>query len=163
MKRLEPGALLWQEGDPAGHAARVLEGELEVLQATPEGDVAVVAVVGPGEWLGEMSLLDGQPHSATVRSRGASRVEEVSRDQFLRWLAEDPQRGAALYARVADRLRSLTRQVARLGFEPVRTRLARLLSEDEAPSRSPIRPWPSAWPPPGRASAKPWPSWSAWD
>jgi len=128
-RRLEPGALLWQEGDPPGEVALLLEGELEIVQSSPTGEVVVVNVARAGEWLGEMSCLDGRPHSATVRSRGASAVQRLSAAEFRAWLQEDPQRWSELFDRQSQRVRTLTQQMARLGFEPVRTRVARLLSE----------------------------------
>jgi CRP-like cAMP-binding protein len=94
--------------------ALVLEGELEIVQESPTGEVVVVNVVRAGEWLGEMSCLDGRPHSATVRSRGVSVVQRLSAAEFRAWLQEDPQRWSVLFDRQSQRVRSLTQQMARL-------------------------------------------------
>ncbi len=56
------------EGDPAKEMFIVVSGELEVLKKSPSGNEVRVAILGPGDWFGEMAIVDVQPRSATVRS-----------------------------------------------------------------------------------------------
>lgn len=77
-----PGETLFREGDPGRDMFVVLEGEIEILKKSKAGSDARVAMLGPGDWFGEMSILDVQPRSATVRSLAAARLLRV-RNQDL--------------------------------------------------------------------------------
>lgn len=65
---VDPGRDVVSEGDSARELYIVLSGELEVLKKSKRGTEARVAVLGPGDWFGEMAILDVQPRSATVRA-----------------------------------------------------------------------------------------------
>ncbi len=72
------GATLFREGDDASAMFVVISGEVEVLKKSKRGIEARVAVLGPGDWFGEMSIVDVQPRSATVRALAPSRLLRVS-------------------------------------------------------------------------------------
>jgi CRP/FNR family cyclic AMP-dependent transcriptional regulator len=76
-----PGALIFQEGDPGHDMFVVLDGEVEVLKKSRRGRQQRVAILGPSDMLGEMSIIDVQPRSATARSLAPTRL--------LRLAAED--------------------------------------------------------------------------
>jgi len=66
---VEAGKDVVTEGEPATEMFIVIGGELEVLKSSRDGTSEVrVAVFGPGDWFGEMAILDVQPRSATVRA-----------------------------------------------------------------------------------------------
>lgn len=73
-RRVAPGELVCREGDAGRELYVVLEGELDVQKRAPRGGEVRVALLGPRDWFGEMSLLDVQPRSATVRALAASRL-----------------------------------------------------------------------------------------
>src|SRR5258706_7146075 len=62
------GDMLFREGDEARAMFVVLNGEVEVMKRSRNGVDARVAVLGPGDWFGEMGVVDIQPRSATVRA-----------------------------------------------------------------------------------------------
>jgi CRP/FNR family cyclic AMP-dependent transcriptional regulator len=66
--KAQGGEVLVREGEAAKEMFVVLGGELEVEKATGGGVNVRVAVLGPGDWFGEMALLDVQPRSASVRA-----------------------------------------------------------------------------------------------
>jgi len=73
--RVTPGETLFREGDGAGHEMFVvLDGEMEVTKRSRRGRDVRVAILGPTDWFGEMSVLDMQARSATVRALGPSRL-----------------------------------------------------------------------------------------
>lgn len=82
--RVDAGAEVMREGDHAREMFVVVDGELEVVRRSLGGLEGRVAVLGPGNWFGEMSILDVGPRSATVRA--------VAPTLLLRIRAEDLDR-----------------------------------------------------------------------
>lgn len=76
------GEVVVREGETKGEMYVVLEGEMEVLKKSKSGFDARVALLGPGDWFGEMSILDVQPRSATVRTVAPSRLLKLSAADF---------------------------------------------------------------------------------
>jgi CRP/FNR family cyclic AMP-dependent transcriptional regulator len=72
------GEVLFREGDEARAMYVVLSGEVEVLKRSSSGHDARVAVLGPGDWFGEMGVVDIQPRSATVQALAPSRLVRFS-------------------------------------------------------------------------------------
>jgi CRP-like cAMP-binding protein len=73
--RVAPGDTVFREGDGAAREMFVLlEGEMEVSKRSRRGRDMRVAILGPGDWFGEMSVLDMQVRSATVRALAPSRL-----------------------------------------------------------------------------------------
>jgi len=71
---LDPGAVVFREGDSGREMFVLIDGEMEVLKHSKRKLEARVAVLGPGDWFGEMSILDVMPRSATVRAVAPSRL-----------------------------------------------------------------------------------------
>ena len=73
--RVGPGETIFREGDSAGREMFVvLDGEAEVTKRSRRGRDTRVAILGPTDWFGEMSVLDMQARSATVRALAPSRL-----------------------------------------------------------------------------------------
>lgn len=78
VRAVAAGAVLFEEGD-AGRALYVLvDGEMEVVKASSGGVQTRVALLGPGDWTGEMGVVDIQPRSATVRTTAETLVVVLS-------------------------------------------------------------------------------------
>ncbi len=75
---LNPGEVVFREGDPGRELFVLLAGEMEVVKASKGLREARVAVFGPGDWFGDMSILDIMPRSATVRAVAPARVLKMS-------------------------------------------------------------------------------------
>jgi len=130
---LAAGEILWREGDPSDFVAFLEEGELEVIGSSGEGTI-VFTLLKAGEVLGEMSCLDGAPHSATVRARGQVRYRHLGRAEFLAWIRSDPERMQSILLKQSERLRRVAGRLAH-SQGPVRRRVAhRLLEGGAAPS-----------------------------
>jgi CRP/FNR family transcriptional regulator, cyclic AMP receptor protein len=110
MTRLdEPaGKVLTREGQQGYEFFIVLEGEVEVRH----GD-RLVATRGPGEYVGEIALLDKRPRSATVVATTPVLVEVLSRREFMGLLAEAPELSEQIMATMAQRLADLDAQGTR--------------------------------------------------
>ena len=79
------GDCVFDQGDPAQNFYAVETGELEVVRKAPAGDHEdLVAVLGPGDFFGEMALLEHRPRSATVRARSDSEITVLGTEVFTR-------------------------------------------------------------------------------
>jgi signal transduction histidine kinase len=99
------GECLIASGDAGDSLLVILSGELEVVRETESGETAL-ARLGPGAFVGEMSLIDDAPRSATVRAIAEANVLEISRAQFDRLLNESSDACRALLRTVLRRLKS---------------------------------------------------------
>jgi len=93
------GQVLTTEGQQGYEFFIVLEGEVEVRQ----GD-RVIATRRPGDYVGEIALLDRRPRTATVVATTPVSVEVLSRSEFVSLLAEVPELSAQVMATMAQRL-----------------------------------------------------------
>ncbi len=75
---LDPGSYVFREGDQGNCMYVVLQGDMEVMKKSKGGTDTRVAVLGPGDWFGEMAVIDVQARSATVMSASPSRLIRLS-------------------------------------------------------------------------------------
>lgn len=73
-----PGDVVFREGDAARELFVVLDGEIEILKGNHRGRLMRVAILGPNDSFGEMSVIDVQPRSATVRAVAPTRLLRMS-------------------------------------------------------------------------------------
>ncbi len=99
------GQVLMREGEPGDALYVILDGHFEVTNRAGKAEV-VVARRGTGEVIGEMSLLDNQPRSATVRALAPSHLFKVDQHAFDELLARNPDTTHAILKTVASRLRN---------------------------------------------------------
>jgi len=131
---LEPGELLFLEGDPGDSVFVVVEGEVEVRNSTPGGrDVRLVAM-GPGYLVGEMAALDGGPRSADIAATRRSRLWRIPRPALLSALETEPKAAVALVVELSARLRATDAAISDKTVLDLAGRLARLLLAERSPS-----------------------------
>lgn len=106
---VEPGKRVVTEGEPAREMFVVLDGELEVLKHAPNGSDVRVAMLGPGSWFGEMSILDVQSRSASVRALAPSRLLRISAEHVDRLLYRRDLKAYSLF--VMNIARELSRRL----------------------------------------------------
>lgn len=82
VKNILAGETVFREGDPAREMYVVLDGEIEVLKKSRRGRETRVAILGPNDCFGEMSIIDMQQRSATVRALGPARVLKISTEEM---------------------------------------------------------------------------------
>jgi CRP/FNR family transcriptional regulator, cyclic AMP receptor protein len=74
VSELAAGTGVFKEGDSGRELFVILDGEVEVLRRSKRGHETRVAILGPGDWFGEMSILDVLPRSATTRVLAPTRL-----------------------------------------------------------------------------------------
>ncbi|MDF0676996.1 MAG: FAD-dependent oxidoreductase [Nitrospira sp.] len=77
-----PGDLIFAEGEPAMSFYVIEQGEVEVLRLDPTGQQQLMAVLGPGEFFGEIALLDGNVRIGSVRARTTVEVLVMGKEVF---------------------------------------------------------------------------------
>ncbi|MBC9732837.1 Crp/Fnr family transcriptional regulator [Nocardioides marmotae] len=126
-RRLDPNERLFEQGEPGRSLCLVQEGSLKLTRTTAAGRANLLAVLGPGDTVGEMSLLDGNERHGTVTALAPSVVLELSQARFDRWLLEQPAAAPLLLQHLSRRLRTSNDVIADLVFADVPTRVARLV------------------------------------
>jgi CRP/FNR family cyclic AMP-dependent transcriptional regulator len=125
--RLAADAVLFIAGDPGDGCYRVEQGLLKVSIIAPSGAERILAIVGPGGIVGELSVIDGLPRSASVSAVRDSELSFVSRGVFQAFSREHPQVYQHLVTLLAHRLRDTDGVVAAGSFLPLKGRVARAL------------------------------------
>ena len=128
-QKLTAGEVLWSQDDPAGLGAFLVEGALGVEKVRVDGDRVVFTELRSGAILGEMSCLDGQPHSATVKALTDSLVRVFTSAELNEHVTRHPEELRQLLVRQNERLRRLTEKLLRVGTQSVHKRLAYWLCE----------------------------------
>jgi CRP-like cAMP-binding protein len=100
-----------------------------VLTSDVRGREVILAVLSSGDYLGEMSLIDNEPHSATVRAEIQTDALILSRAEFARCLPENSSLSYAIMHGLVQRLRNADRQIESLALLDVYGRVARSLLE----------------------------------
>jgi CRP-like cAMP-binding protein len=128
------GTVLFLTGDP-GTALYVVEaGRVKMVLTSPAGRELVVAVRGPGEFFGDMALLDGEPRSADAVVAEDCRLLILPREDFMRFVETHPRAALRLLAVLSRRLRQTLRQHQDATLLDVAARLASallLLAEEQ--------------------------------
>ena len=124
---LPDGSSLLFEGDDSGRVVVVLRGTARVFSTAANGREVLVTVVGPGEILGEMSALDGLPHSASSRTIGEAEVVLVPGERFRALLEANATLAVAVALRLTRELRRMVHKRVDLEAFDVPARLARSL------------------------------------
>ena len=121
------GATIFREGDRGDSLHVVMEGTVRVSVVSTRGEEATVALLGPGEFVGDLALLDGLPRSANAVATEATNTLVVTRDDFRRWLAERPRASLTLLEALSLRVRRTDEVLADLTFLDLPKRLAKRL------------------------------------
>lgn len=124
-RRFKRGETIFHQGDPGDALFVVDSGSVKVVLPSDEGaEPAIVAILGPGEFFGELAILDGAPHSATIVAVEPTETLVLHRDAFLGLIDTDPGLRRALLASLAAEIRRLTGHVEDLHFLDLPGRIA---------------------------------------
>lgn len=128
-RRFRRGDVIVEQGRRSDALFILLNGRARVLTADSRGREVILAVLDPGDYVGEMSLIDGEPHSATVRAEVQTDMLVVARAQFQRGLPEESSLAYGILRGLVRRLRAADRQIESLALLDVYGRVARTLIE----------------------------------
>ena len=125
--RLPRGGTLFTEGEPGDRLYVVTQGKIKLGRTSPDGRENLLAVLGPGEMFGELSLFDPGPRTATATAITATTLSGLGHDDLQPLLIQQPEVAGRLLAALARRLRRTNEAMADLVFSDVPGRVAKAL------------------------------------
>jgi CRP/FNR family transcriptional regulator, cyclic AMP receptor protein len=125
--KIRRGEVLFREGDSGDRLFVVSDGKIKLGRTSSDGRENLLAILGPGQMFGELSLFDPGPRSATVTAVTDVTMLVLSHDEMVRWLSGRPEVARGLLSQLAGRLRKANDVVADLVFSDVPGRVAKAL------------------------------------
>ena len=120
--------VLFHEGDPGDTLHLIDSGRVAIRVTTPQGDVATLVVLGPGDVLGELSLVGGGGRrSATAVALERTQTLALQRDDFETMVREHPAVHQFLVSVLADQVSRLSRLLVEALYVPADKRVVRRL------------------------------------
>lgn len=137
-KRYKRGESIVEQGGRSNALFIILAGRARVVSVDAKGREVILAVLHPGDHIGEMSLIDGEPHSASVSAEAQTDVLMLGRVAFLQSLPENSSMSFSIMRGLVHRLRRADSKIESLALMDVYGRVARALmemSEEEGAER----------------------------
>ena len=128
-RRFKRGEMIVEQGKKTNALFILLNGRARVVSTDSRGREVILATLQPGDHIGEMSLIDNEPHSATVRAEVQTDVLMLGRNEFARCLPENSSMAYAVMRGLVQRLRHADRKIESLALLDVYGRVARALLE----------------------------------
>jgi CRP-like cAMP-binding protein len=126
-RRVPKHQTIVEEGLTGDYMYVIREGEVKVTKLSGDGREKILELLGPGDFFGEMSLLDNSVRSASVKTLTETRVMALSRSDFLKELRHNPDLAMAVIQELTRRVRQMDEQASSLSFQRVKERTQGLL------------------------------------
>ncbi|HEY8170907.1 MAG TPA: Crp/Fnr family transcriptional regulator [Candidatus Limnocylindria bacterium] len=123
-RRFRRNEVIFHQGDIGDSLQVVASGGVKIVLPSADGEEAIIAGLKPGDFFGELALLDSSPRSTTATALEPTETLALPREQFLRLIDEDPRLMHALLHALAQELRRLTGHVEELHFLDLAGRLS---------------------------------------
>jgi CRP-like cAMP-binding protein len=121
--------VIYLRGDPGTAFYVIVTGKVKITLTSPDGKELILRRLGPGDFHGELALLDDEPRSADAVATEPSVLLVLQRDTFRQFLADHPGVATKLLATVSQYLRRNAELIQDATFLDVPARLARILLE----------------------------------
>ena len=131
-RRFKRGEAIVEQGKKSNALSIILTGRARVVTTDSRGREVILATMRPGDYVGEMSLIDDEPHSATVSAEIQTDTLVLSRAEFVRCMPENNSMTYAVLKGLVQRLRHADRKIESLALMDVYGRVARALLESAA-------------------------------
>ena len=123
-RRFKRGEALVVQGQKSDALYLLLTGRARVSASDTRGREVILATLMPGDYLGEMSIIDNEPHSASVHALVQTDVLALGRAEFTRCLAENVSMSLVVMRGLVKRLRHADRKIESLALLDVYGRVA---------------------------------------
>ena len=132
-RRFKRGEALVEQGQKSNALFILLTGRARVMTSDSRGREVILATLSQGDYLGEMSIIDNEPHSATVRAEVQTDVLMLGRAEFARCLTENASMSLVVMRGLVKRLRHADRKIESLALLDVYGRVAHALLDFAVP------------------------------
>ena len=126
-RKFPKDAIVFEEGSSGDYMYLIREGQVKVTKMSEDGREKILEMLGAGDFVGEMALLDREPRSASVKTTLPCVLLALSRQDFLALLRENPDISMGIITELSRRIRETDEQVRGLLFERVEQRTRRIL------------------------------------
>ena len=126
-RRYPKDAVIFFENEEGDSFFMIIEGRIKVTILGDDGREIILSVLGPGDFFGEMALLDNEPRSATVIAIEESELLSLQRSDFQGVIADNRSITGALIKVLTGRLRRANHQISTLALLDVYGRVARVI------------------------------------
>jgi CRP/FNR family cyclic AMP-dependent transcriptional regulator len=120
-------ARIFGQGDEGNSIYFINKGRVKVFSHDENGKECIFRYQGPGEYFGELSLLDHQPRSVTVETTVYSEFTKILKKDFESCLLNRPSLNSTLISALTSRIRDLTEELTRCKLGKVYVRLRQKL------------------------------------
>ena len=124
-RRYAKDDVIFHADEPGDVFCVIREGKVKITMNSPEGKEIILTMMGPGEFFGEMALLDDAPRSATVVALEPLEVVTIWRTDFLQILQDNFSITRKLLSELSKRVRKMSLRIESLATMDVYGRLAR--------------------------------------
>ncbi len=107
----------------------IAKGQVKVFVSGIDGTEVVLGILNEGDFFGEMSLIDGEPRSASVKAVEKSELVVIRRDDFLNELQGASQLAISLLVEMSRRIRKLDKQISNLKLMSVYGKIATTITD----------------------------------
>ena len=118
--------ILFSPGTPSDAIYFIEKGRVRVTRLSPEGKTVILALLGPGDMIGEAAWEAGV-HDNYAETLEDSRIYQIGREAFLNFVRENPEFGLRFISVIGARLKQANARIEDLVFRQVPSRVARLL------------------------------------
>ena len=127
LRRFGPDQVIFHHGDPGGLLYIIVNGKVKITHTTLDGQEAMLAIFGAGDFFGELALLDDSPRSATAEALEETETLTLHREEFIRYIGDNPDFALHVLHTLAQHIRRLNNQISDIFFLDLPARLARQL------------------------------------
>ncbi len=127
MERYGANEVIFRKGDPGHSMMTVMKGRIKISAWSAEGKEAVLTVLGTGEFLGEMAILEKKERSADATALEPSELLVLHSRDFIPFLERNPKICIRMLCALSDRLRRTSELVEDRTFLSLPSRLAKTL------------------------------------
>lgn len=128
-RAVSKGNVIFYEDDPGTSCYIILSGKVKIVVNADDGREHILGLLTDNDFFGEMSLIDGQPRSASAIAVEDVQMITIQRDEFMKALRSNPDLTLKLLVTLSHRLRVADRNMESLAFLSAPGRVARLLLE----------------------------------
>jgi CRP-like cAMP-binding protein len=126
IKTYKKNEIILSEEESGNSMFFIVEGKVKVLRSDEDKEI-IISLLGPGEFFGEMSILDGMGRSATVSAFEDSKIFILQRNEFIDLLNSHPEVSISLLRELSIRLRNATNKIKALSLKDAEGKVATVL------------------------------------